>query len=106
MNEQELMKLVEEASTEEEVWKIVSEAGMDKETIDTIMAAAETSDDEISDADLENVSGGFLSYIVVGIVGVAVVRKIQKIRKQRYQLGYDEEIMSDNRLSGTCENKK
>lgn len=113
MNEQEFLNSIENADTLEEVWEAASKAGMDKASFDAMVEAAEKGqDDEISDADLENVSGGFfgISGFLGGYYAVragrAIIRKIKKIRKDRYQTGYDEEIMSDNRLQGTCENKK
>ena len=108
MNEQELMNNIENASTMEEMWEIASQGGMDKATFDAMVEAAEKEQgDEISDAELENVSGGSVWGVVVGfMVAKALYKKVKKIRNKRFQEGYDEEIMSDNRLGATCENRK
>ena len=107
MNEQELLNSIENADTLEEVWEAASKAGVDKASFDALVEAAEKGqDDEIGDADLENVSGGgILTSLATVYVVSRVIKKLKKIRKDRYQAGYDEEIMSDNRLKGTCENK-
>lgn len=112
MNEQDLLNSIENAETVEEVWDAASKAGVDRASFDALVEVAEKDPgDEISDADLENVSGGM--FVIPGLLGGyyagraarAIYRKIKKIRKDRYQTGYDEEIMSENRLKATCENK-
>lgn len=104
MNEQELMKSIEDANTIDEVWEAASKAGIDRASFDAMVEKADKEqDEEISETALESVTGGgYLFYRL----GLYIYAKIQQIRKKRYQAGYDEEIMSDNRLRGTCENKK
>lgn len=103
MNEQELMKSIEDAKTIDEVWNVASKAGVDRASFDAmIQKASKEQDEEISEIDLESVAGG--SWILR--IGLYIYAKIQQIRQSRYQSGYDEEIMSDNRLRATCENKK
>ena len=108
MNEQELLDSVENANTVEEVWEVVSKAGVDRASFDAMIDVADKEqDDEINETDLEDVNGGsIIGGLIAGYLASRIIKKVKKIRKQRYQLGYDEEIMSDNRLSGTCENKK
>ena len=103
MNEQELMKSIEEAKTIDEVWDVASKAGIDRASFDAMIEKADNEqDEEISETDLESVTGG--SWLIR--IGLFIYAKLQKIRQSRYQSGYDEEIMSDKRLRGTCENKK
>lgn len=113
MNEQEILKRIEEAQTIEEVWEAASNAGVDKLSFNALVEAVDNEqNDEISETDLENVNGGFgvilggLCVAGVASLGFYIGRQLKKIRQSRYQTGYDEEIMSDNRLGGICENKK
>ncbi len=112
MNEQELMNNIENASTMEEVWEVASKAGMDRASFDALVEAADKDQgDEISDAELENVNGGCWSLVIgAGMyvtykVGKKLYKKIKAFRKKREQDAFEEWIMSDNRLLGTCENK-
>ena len=104
MNEQELMKSIEDAKSIDEVWAAASKAGIDRSSFDAMIEKADSEqDEEISETDLESVNGGGTWLIRIGF---HIIAKIQKIRQSRYQTGFDEESMSDKRLRATCENKK
>ena len=102
MNDQELMNSIEDANTIDEVWEAAFKAGIDRASFDAMVEKADKEQEEISETDLESVTGG--SWLVH--IGFYFYAKIQQIRQSRYQSGYDEEIMSDKRIRGTCENKK
>ena len=108
MNEKEIVKLIENAESMEEVWKAASKAGIDRASFDAMVDSIEKNQgEEMNDSDLEKVNGGILLGLIGNIaLAYAVLKKVKQIRKKRYQTGYDEEIMSDNRLGGVCENRK
>ncbi len=107
MKEQELIMAMEKAETLEEVKALALEAGMEEEDFELLVNKEDDADEEMDEKALEDVNGGiYLTLAVSAAVGYVAYKKIKAFRKKRYQLGYDEEIMSDNRLAGTCENKK
>ena len=77
MNEQEFVKSIEEANTIEEVWEAASKAGMDKASFDAMVETVQKQQgDEISEGDLENVSGGSAWWalkIAFGPIGLRVL---------------------------------
>ena len=79
MNEQEFVKSIEEANTIEEVWEAASKAGMDKASFDAMVETVQKQQgDEISEVDLENVSGGnawWALKIAFGPIGLTVLAK-------------------------------
>ena len=81
MNEQEFVKSIEEANTIEEVWEAASKAGMDKASFDAVVETVQKQQgDEISEGDLENVSGGIggASYIIGGPMIALITMKALK----------------------------
>lgn len=107
MKEQELITALENAQSIEEVREIFLEAGVEENDFEALLNNSNDFDDEISEDELDDVSGGILLTIAAHTyISYKAIKKIKQIRKKRYQLGYDEEIMSDSRLGGTCENKK
>ena len=76
MNEQELMKSIEDAKTIDEVWNVASKAGVDRASFDAmIQKASKEQDEEISEIDLESVAGG--SWILR--IGLYIYAKITGI---------------------------
>lgn len=104
MNEAELQKALDEATTIEQVRKIAEEVGITAEAFEKIANEADETNGEIDMDDLEQVSGG--SWLLAGAGLAAAALIIRAIRKKRYKAGYDEVIMSEKRLAGSCENKE
>ena len=78
MNEQEFVKSIEEAKSIEEVWEVASKAGMDKASFDAMVKSMQNQQsDEISETDLEKVSGGGGAWsalrIAFGPVGLKIL---------------------------------
>ena len=81
MNEQEILNKVETAETLDEIWQAASEAGIEKEEFDQMVKEAENdTSDELTESDLEDVSGGWYIRIRVRIrirIRIVIRRRIR-----------------------------